>query len=127
MAGHVQNKEQSLLKQETLSIISRLSRPLQNDAVAREYEPQLRFKNGNLVLYIYLYVCMYVCISPSSPWTDLQIITICYFKYELYQKPHSDLSSTNPLLCKQGRVSYPAAPLGCCCKQSCCFCIRWYG
>lgn len=49
MAGHVQNKEQSLLKQEIFSTISRLSMPLQNDAVAREYDPQLRLKNGNLV------------------------------------------------------------------------------
>lgn len=49
MAGHVQNKEQSLLKQETLYTISRLSMSLQHDAVAREYEPQLRLKNGNLV------------------------------------------------------------------------------
>lgn len=49
MAGDVQNKEQSLLKQETLSTISRLSMPLQNDAAAREYEPQLRLKNGKLV------------------------------------------------------------------------------
>lgn len=106
MAGHVQNKEQSLLKQETLFTISRLSMSLQHDAVAREYEPQLRLKNG--IIYIYR------SISPSSPWTDLQIITICYFKYQLYQKPHSDLSSTTLLLCKQSRVSYPVAPLGCC-------------
>lgn len=49
MAGHVQNKEQSLLKQETLSKISKLSMPLQNDEVAREYEPQFILKNGNLV------------------------------------------------------------------------------
>lgn len=62
MAGHVQNKEQSLLKQETLSTISRLSMPLQNDAVATDYEPQLRLKNGNWCnIYIY----------PSSPQTDL--------------------------------------------------------
>lgn len=39
----------SLLKQETLSTISRLSVPLQNDEVARKHEPQLRLKNGNLL------------------------------------------------------------------------------
>lgn len=54
----MQNKEQSLLKQETLYTVSRLSIPLQKDAVAREYEPQLILKNGNLA-HIY----------PSSPQT----------------------------------------------------------
>lgn len=59
MTGHVQNKEQSLLKQETLYTISRLSIPLQNDAVGRG-EPQLTLENG-ILAYIY----------PSSPQTEL--------------------------------------------------------
>lgn len=89
----MQNKEQPLLKQETLCTISRLSIPLQNDAVAREYEPQLILKNGNLV-----------CIYPSSPLSELWTITICCFKSQLHQKPHSDRSSITLMLCKQCRV-----------------------
>lgn len=67
--------------------MSRLIIPLQHDAVAREYEPQFILENGNLV-----------SIDPSSLQRELQIITICYFK-QLYQKPHSDLSSGTLVLC----------------------------
>lgn len=56
----MQNKEQSLLKQETFCTVSRLSIPLQNDAVVREYEPKFILKNGNLVR-----------IYPLSPQTEL--------------------------------------------------------
>lgn len=63
--GHVQNREQSLLKQETLRTTSRLIIPLQHDAGARECEPQFILENYNLV-----------CKDPSSLKRELQIITI---------------------------------------------------
>lgn len=89
----MQNKEQSLLKQENLYTISRLSIPLQHDAAAREYEPQLILKNSNLAY-----------IDTSRSRTELWIITICYFKSQFYQNPHSDPSSITLMLCKQCRV-----------------------